>query len=220
MTDVAHPQLDRRRVLVATKNTDKFRLLAEVFAIAGFPRLIPIDRDYRPRREVGDIMARARQKAVSVPKQTWMKSYDGVLGVDDGLSLNGGPVSAHSKSLTDRILRGDACEVGDAVAIVRAHAIVLRERPTRPLVAVAEIPFTFVGNPLGVRRPSKGGLPLLHVLGASGSHESLHSAGPQQLVEYFFQHSVASVRSLWSTNPDATDADSDDHDGTGLRRSW
>ncbi len=177
-----------RRLLAATANPAKYGLLADIFATLGVVLEHLPPHCQLGEKEVGSTLDRARCKAEQIPMQVWTKAYDGVIGVDDGIRINDGRLSPHSKSVTDRILQGGACQMGDRVVIVRAHVSILRDDPAEFRFAISEIPFWYIGNPHGVRRERSGGLPLLRVLSTGGSRP-ISAQGRAAVRRHFASHS-------------------------------
>jgi hypothetical protein len=183
-------------LLFATTNGEKFDLVASVFRGLGHS----IDWDganVGPSEEYGDISARAVSKAQQAHRRGIPDHYDGVLGVDDGLRLGDAAASADSKALTDAILAGDACRVGEDVCIVRAHALRLRGDHDTFRISIAEIPFVYLGNPKHVRRSPGGGLPLLQVLAPPGHTVPIYFLGREAVIRHFATHSEAAIHRLF-----------------------
>ncbi len=189
------------RILVATRNRDKFNIVKRlVEATVPDAHLVflgdtPISGDVV---EAGSIHERARQKAVyfwgRLEWSTIADDFDSVLAVDDGLSVGGAEATPHSKEMTERIL-SEAWPTGTKVDVVRAFCLIRRGEV--PRVELTAIPFVFVGNPHGVQRED-GTYPLSQVLSPEGMAQPVSQLTNDEEDAFYLRHSREPLVALFS----------------------
>lgn len=189
------------KILIATTNEDKCRIVR-----AMVEHLIPdahlvslkeatVDGDVV---EVGTMAERALQKARYFQERLdWLgreSEFEGVLGIDDGLSIDAGEALPNSKELTDEILQ-EKWPVGTPVDVVRAFALILRGE--KPRVETTKVPFVFRGNPNKLKR-EPGQYPLSRVLAPAGMDVPVIELDGEQENSFNLIHTGEALTRLFS----------------------
>jgi|GEM_PF-3009065 len=178
----------KMKILVATRNNDKFEIVKRLVQSAIKDSILvnlastEIEGDVV---EVGTIRERAIQKAKYFhEKCSELATHDefaGVLAVDDGLAINGAEASPNSKELTDQILSG-AWKPGTMIDVVRAFALIIGDEV--PRAAETHVPFEFIGNPNEIKRED-GRYPLSKVFAIPGDKVPVSELSPEAEDAYY-----------------------------------
>lgn len=191
------------KILIATKNKDKFHIVSDMLKNLGMIDLGFVDlRDLKIAqdiRESGSILDRAKQKArfyQEIVKKMDISDIIAVLGVDDGIKLlNKKTTYRNSKHITDEILSGKLLSVGEVVTIVRAFALNSIDGKNNA-VCVTNIPFVFLGNYKNINRMEEM-YPLSYVFGLLNSKKSIIETSDKKCMEYYLKYSKKELIQLF-----------------------
>ena len=186
-------------LLVATRNKDKYDIVRRmVEAIIPDAHTVSLDEADVSGDvvEVGSIAQRAAQKALYFLERLQLADrvgeFDGILAVDDGLSIGGDEATPNSKELTDRILRSE-WPIGTSIAVIRAFSLVKRGEQAR--IEITTVPFSFIGNNSGIIRES-GKYPLSQVLAPQGSMSPVSQMSKEEEDAFNLAHSSEALSRL------------------------
>lgn len=186
--------------LIATKNGDKYEitkaLLERVLqSKVSFESLEEVNIEYEVM-EKGSILERAEQKA----REHWShlntgkkEKYSGVIGIDDGFSLNkneeGDP---NSKELTSKILQGEFVSKNQTVWLKRGFAV-CNDNDLKS--CSTSIPFTFLGSPENIA--GKNGIyPLNCVLAPLGQSNPIEELNFEETTDYYLKFCAKDLKNL------------------------
>ncbi len=121
----------KKRILFATKNHDKFKLVSNLFKAVGY---VDYDFDYLGSinlpcddiKEVGSVTDRAKQKAIYIKnflKEKNNNDFVAVIGVDDGIMI-GDEIKENVKDLILPIIKGELLKDSEIIYICRAFFII------------------------------------------------------------------------------------------------
>jgi hypothetical protein len=196
-----------KTILIATKNNDKFLIVAGMMKQLGLNNYkfislhdLNIKEDLK---EKGTISDRAKQKANFYQKIILKKKIAGitaVLGTDDGIKLPGRKTAAsNSKQITDKILSGELISIGETVSISRAFSLNLTAGNARN-ACVTDIPYVFLGNEENIKREEEK-YPLNRVLSLSNGKKPLAATNEKECLEYYLKHSRKELELLCKILP-------------------
>lgn len=193
----------KSKILIATKNKDKFYIVSDMFKNLGFIDFefvslldLKITQDIK---ESGSILARAKQKASfyqGMVQKKHISDVMAVMGIDDGVKLlNRKATYRNSKHITDEILSGKLISMGEVVTIIRAFALNSTDGK-KCAVCVTNIPFIFLGNGENIKR-IEGSYPLSYVFGLLNSKKSIIETSDKKCLEYYLKYSKKELTQLF-----------------------
>ena len=118
-----------KRVLIATTNKDKYKIVCKIFKESIFPEdefeIICQTKDMNipDEKEYGDNIERARTKALNAFKHLKEYNFDYIIGLDDALVIKG-RIEPNIREYINKILYENYLEDGDEFAFNRAYCIV------------------------------------------------------------------------------------------------
>lgn len=191
-----------KKILIATKNKDKFIMVSGMLKKSGLEDFKFINlHDLNIQEDIeekGSILNRAKQKADFFSDIIFkMKIIDimAVLGVDDGLVLPGSKkIISNSKETTDRILEGKIISDGEIITIAKAYALNLPDINTQK-TCISSIPYIYLGNKENIKREEKGYI-LSYVVGMLGSKSPLSAASDEECLNYYLKYSRTELSKL------------------------
>ncbi|MDD3190157.1 MAG: hypothetical protein PHI66_00460 [Candidatus Pacebacteria bacterium] len=143
--------------------------------------------------EHGSSINKALEKALHSYKEAGRRgNIDIYVGADDRMKYEGSEDGDDSKSVVDRILRGEILKEGELLIIVRAFAFLDRQGNMIDKFET-EIPYKFMGNSAGVRREDFK-YPLNHVIAALGESKSLYEMGDEKAMDYYLRYSEEKIK--------------------------
>lgn len=164
------------KVIIATKNKDKFVLVSDLLRRTGrfdgveFLSLkdLDISEDFE---EIGNVQERALKKAKDYAEVLRAKGLSDdvrcIIGVDDAMLVEKeGEIVVDSKTITDEILAGTRMTPGERLIVVRGYGMIDIETEEER-TCETKVPFVFLGNEKGIIRKD-GEYPLSRVLAYEG----------------------------------------------------
>lgn len=132
------------KILIATTNRDKFKLVSyllssSIFKDAEFYSLYDIE-SIPPKRESGNVKKRSLVKAQNIFDNISNNIFDYIIGVDDGLRINGKVITA-VKEYTKDILDDHFLKEGQRIELVRAYTFMDKDGNTNTVVT--DIPYIY-----------------------------------------------------------------------------
>lgn len=176
------------RILIATQNPDKFRIVKSLLSRCGLP-----DCEFKSltdvniasqTKEYGTLKNRALMKAqyayAAIGKS---KKFGAYIGIDDGMKYKDGDINENSKEITENILSNGFLEIGEKIINVRAFAFLNEEGRVLDQFE-AEIPFKFIGNPRGIELQNAG-YPLGYVLAPLEGDKPMREMETEKAMDYY-----------------------------------
>lgn len=136
-----------KKILIATRNNDKFRIISKLLATNNFKNyafysLNSIEEDIIDKKESGDIINRSLEKALNAAEHENIKdNYDYIIGVDDGIKMKGKMVE-NVKDYINLILDDKFLSENEQVSIVRAYTFI--NNKGMHISIITEIPFKYI----------------------------------------------------------------------------
>lgn len=147
-----------KEIIIATGNQDKFEQITNILTTLNvhtdrFLSLANLNI-INDQPEIGDLKTRAKQKAfycLSKINQNDYSKYLCIVGNDVGTQLPTVKIDTPESRVTaSEILEGKILKAGEPINYVYSYAFILF--PNQELMtAEVEIPFTYLGNPLGLK---------------------------------------------------------------------
>ncbi|MGI8419928.1 MAG: hypothetical protein ACR2LN_04775 [Candidatus Levyibacteriota bacterium] len=188
--------VQKETIVIATKNTDKFRIVVDILlglGGTGFTYCNLKDLGITEEmEEKGTIEERAKQKVLFyknfILDTMTPRDVVSIIGVDDGIYIEKeGKGTAQSKEITDLILSDSYLHRGDTVIIQRSYFAYF-PYSKKDFSIVTNIPLQFLGNPKGITR-KEGSYPLSHVLGHIGTETTIVDNSKESNIRYNVLHS-------------------------------
>lgn len=191
-----------KKILIATKNNDKFLIVAGLLKRAGLKDHSFVTlRDLDIREDIeenGSILNRAKQKADFFEKiilRNRIAGIEAVLGVDDGLKLPGRKrIISNSKEITDRILKGEIIPAGEIITIASAFVLKVPSKNIQ-VACVTGIPYVYLSNKENLKR-EEGKYVLNFVVGFLGGKKPLSAMSGKKCFDYYYKHSKKEFNKL------------------------
>ena len=178
-----------RKILIATRNRDKFRIVSKLLTTNNFKDSIfyslnDIEEDIVDKKETGDIINRSLQKALNA-HDSIKNSYDYIVGVDDGIKMKGKMIE-NVKDYINLIIDDKYLSQNENVFIVRAYTFIDKKGACKSIVT--EIPFKYIKlkEKLNVLADS---YPLSHVLSPIDSSKTVTQLSDDESNVYYLKFS-------------------------------
>lgn len=178
-----------RKILIATRNRDKFRIVSKLlntnnFKDSIFYSLNDIEEDIIDKKETGDIINRSLQKALNA-RNSIKNSYDYIVGVDDGIKMKGKMIE-NVKDYINLIIDDKYLSQNENVFIVRAYTFIDKKGTCKSIVT--EIPFKYIKlkEKLDILADS---YPLSHVLSPIDSSKTVTQLSDDESNVYYLKFS-------------------------------
>ena len=175
-----------KEVVISTGNPNKFNQISHILTSLNVKadRFVSLSElgITNDESESGTIMDRALQKAKFCLGKVSV-DCGCIVGNDVGTRLpTVGIETTESRQLVDEILAGKHLKAGDPINYVYAYAFILLPNQ-KILTAQAEIPFTYLGNPLGLKRID-GQNTMNQVKAIPGQYISHNLIPPEEVIAY------------------------------------
>ena len=187
-----------KKVLIATTNKDKYKIVKGIFQASIFPKeeykvisLQDIDATLSEVEEKGTIRERARIKALHAREELLNYDIDIFVGLDDAI-ITKGRIEPNIKAYMKKILYEDYFVEGERFSFSRAYCLVDREGNMKE--TIADVPYIYKGNK-SVEFRTKA-YPLDEVSYPIGSDISIATMSTKEKNEYYFQYIKEKIKTL------------------------
>ena len=122
-----------QRVLIATTNRDKFKVVTRIFKNTIFPEseyemsCLTSDMILPEEKETGTNVERARQKALNAYNHLKEYNFDYIVGLDDAVIIKG-RIEPNIREYISKILYENYLEDGEEYAFLRAYCIIDKDK--------------------------------------------------------------------------------------------
>src|SRR5699024_1572476 len=119
-----------KKILIATRNNDKFRIISELLSSNNFKDSIfyslnNIEEEITDEKETGDVIHRSLQKALNAYNNI-KAEYDYIIGVDDGIKIKEKMIE-NVKDYIKSIVDDKFLAQNEKVFIVRAYTFINKQ---------------------------------------------------------------------------------------------
>lgn len=180
-----------KKILIATTNKDKYRVVTALLSRAGFNKdeylfqsLYDINYNGSEKREQGSIEKRAEEKAKSVKEHLGSSEFDYIIGIDDGIYIKGA-LQENIKDYVRKILYEGYLTDGEEYAFYRAYCLVSKNGDTYK--TETKIPYTYKFKDGAEIRANS--YPLSQVSVPKGYNVALTDLTEEQEDEYAWEYS-------------------------------
>lgn len=181
------------KILIATKNKDKFNIISKIIR-SSINREVDIKslndiEEIPEEEEIGSNLERAQEKAENAKKYV-KEDFDAIIGIDDGIIINGKEYVAVKEILKDIII-GDKVKIGEMIYITRAYYMITKD---------GEVSSCLNKIPYYLRKKldnfDNKGFPLNQVISTIDNNLVLTERDKEELNDYFVKHSIEDIREL------------------------
>ena len=191
------------KILIATKNRDKFVIAADIFKRIGLQNYEFVNLHdlgiVDEIEEIGSISQRAEQKAEFYGEIAIKLPVTGlavVIGIDDGIRLtNSDEASPNSKEITEGILLGKLHKKGDTIWIARSFSVYVRGDKSI-VTTETQIPFIFLGNDNKIRLKNEQ-YPLSFVFSMMNDFRPVAEVSSKESNDYYLKYSESPLREMF-----------------------
>lgn len=184
-----------KKILIATTNQSKFKIVSELLKSSGFNDcdffcLKDIDLKIEDKPEQGDILNRAKQKALDVYNNLSDKNifdeFDIVLGVDDGIEIKS-RIEPNVKKILPDIFENKVLQDNEIVNICRAFYFLNSD--LKHYGVVTKIPFMYKTSQKDLEKCWKeSSYPLSYVLYTLNSNKTVSELDEKSSHEYYLSY--------------------------------
>ncbi len=178
-----------KKILIATRNNDKFRIISELLSSNNFKDSIfyslnNIEEEITDEKETGDVIHRSLQKALNAYNNI-KAEYDYIIGVDDGIKIKEKMIE-NVKDYIKSIVDDKFLAQNEKVFIVRAYTFINKQGTYKSIVT--EIPFEYMKLQEKIDI-SENSYPLSHVLSPIGFSKVVTQLSDEESNLYYLKYS-------------------------------
>ena len=186
-----------KKVLIATTNKDKYKIVAELFRKTIFSsdeyEISPITNDMNipDEKETGSNIDRARTKAVNAHK-VLKDEFDYICGLDDAVRIKG-ELDSNIKLVVNKILYENYLDEGETYSFNRAYVII--DKDGNIYETSIDIPYSYhaLENNFELKEHS---YPLSHVACPLGTTTPLSDLDEKETDEYYLKYTKDDLMKL------------------------
>ena len=179
-----------KKVLIATTNKDKFKIVSRLFNDTIFPSSeyeilsLSSDMNIPDEKESGSNIERARAKALNAFNYLKYYNFDYIVGLDDAIIIKG-KVEPNIKEYINKILYENYLEDGEEYAFNRAYCIIDKEKNIYEVnLDVPEIYHPLKGN----FTLEEHSYPLSHVSYPIGYAKPISELNEEESTNYYLKY--------------------------------
>lgn len=178
-----------KKILIATRNNDKFRIISELLSSNNFKDSIfyslnNIEEEITDEKETGDVIHRSLQKALNAYNNI-KAEYDYIIGVDDGIKIKEKMIE-NVKDYIKSIVDDKFLAQNEKVFIVRAYTFINKQGTYKSIVT--EIPFEYMKLQEKIDI-SENSYPLSYVLSPIGFSKVVTQLSDEESNLYYLKYS-------------------------------
>jgi len=180
-----------KKILIATKNKDKFRIVSTLLKTSIFDKydfycLADLDEEIFDKVETGNVINRSFEKAENIFKNMKNNDFHYIIGVDDGIKIRN-QIVENVKDYIQSIIDDKLLSKDEIVYIVRAYTFFNKAGDYYSILT--EIPFKYkkLEHELEIKENS---YPLSHVLTPINSDEPVSLQNFEEANEYYLIYSA------------------------------
>lgn len=178
-----------KKILIATRNNDKFRIISELLSSNNFKDSIfyslnNIEEEITDEKETGDVIHRSLQKALNAYNNI-KAEYDYIIGVDDGIKIKEKMIE-NVKDYIKSIVDDKFLVQNEKVFIVRAYTFINKQGTYKSIVT--EIPFEYMKLQEKIDI-SENSYPLSYVLSPIGFSKVVTQLSDEESNLYYLKYS-------------------------------
>ncbi len=154
------------KILIATRNKDKFKLVSRLLKTSILNNedelfnFNDLKEDIIDKKEVGDVVNRAYEKAFNLFNNLKKNDFDIIIGIDDVMEFNGKIIENVKKYIQD-IIDDKFLNNGNSINVIRAFTFVNKKGEYKNIITT--IPFTYKKLDYELT-PEENTYPLSHVM--------------------------------------------------------
>ncbi len=173
------------KILLATTNKDKEEIVKRILKSTIFKDAIFYNLEDIPPitelEEIGDIINRAKDKALNVYNQLLNNEFDFIVGIDDAIKIKG-KVIENVKEYLNKIINENYLEENEIIYMLRAFTLINKLGKEKTILT--EIPYEYKSSKekLTIKKNS---YPLNYVLYPINSNESIANLDKEESNNYF-----------------------------------
>lgn len=178
------------KVLIATRNKDKFKIVSEllsktIFSQSEIYSLNDLKEKIIDKPENGDIIKRSYDKAKNVIEQLKSNEFDCIVGIDDGMKIHN-EITPNVKMILSDIVNGNYLKEGEIIYDVRAYTFFTKDGKNKSIIT--EFPFKFKKSKKYIEiKPNS--YPLSYVLTRIDSNIPISEDSAEIASEYYLKYS-------------------------------
>lgn len=179
-----------KSILIATTNNDKYETVKSIFENTIFSKdeyiinsLKTLNIKLEDKKEVGDNLTRARNKALFAYESLKKYNFDYIVGLDDAIIIKG-KIEPNVKEYINKILYDNYLEENEEFAFIRAYVIINKEGNLYE--TSIRIPYKYKYNENAVVKENS--YPLSYVSCPIGYDKPVNELNDEERMEYYLKY--------------------------------
>ena len=187
-----------KNVLIATTNNDKYRTVKIIFENTIFPSnefiinsLKTLNIELEDKKEVGDNLNRAKNKALFAYESLKKYNFDYIVGLDDAIIIKD-RLEPNIKEYINKILYENYLEENEKFAFSRAYVII--DKNKNIYETLATIPYIFKENKNAIVKENS--YPLSYISCPIGYDKPVNEITDEERLDYYLKYVKESIMNL------------------------
>lgn len=187
-----------KTVLIATTNNDKYTTVKNIFENTIFPNTLykieslkTLNIELENKKEEGDNLTRARNKALFAFEQLREYNFDYIVGLDDAIVIKN-RVEPNVKEYINKILFENYLNENEEFAFIRAYVII--DKDNNIYETTATIPYLFRENKNAIVKENS--YPLSYVSCPIGYEKPVNELTDEERLKYYLKYIDKSIKKL------------------------
>ena len=187
-----------KNVLIATTNNDKYTTVKIIFENTIFPSnefiinsLKTLNIELEDKKEVGDNLNRARNKALFAYESLKKYNFDYIVGLDDAIIIKD-RLEPNIKEYINKILYENYLKENEKFAFSRAYVII--DKNKNIYETLATIPYIFKENKDAIVKENS--YPLSYISCPIGYDKPVNELTDEERLDYYLKYVKESIMSL------------------------
>lgn len=186
-----------KKILIATRNKDKFRIVSKllgttIFSEYIFYNLDDLDEEIIDKTESGDVLNRAFEKAANVFVNIKNNDFDYIVGIDDVIKIKGKTIE-DVKEYVNPIINDELLSEGEIIYMARAYTFF--DQSGNNYTVLIDIPYKYKKLSYELKIEDNS-YPLSHVLTQLNSDKTVVEQDVEEANTYYSSYSEEKFREV------------------------
>lgn len=187
------------KILVATRNKDKFNLVVTLLSSTIFKNvnteyynLDNLEEEITDKVESGDVIERSFGKAINAFSSIKINTFDYIVGIDDGIKLKG-EIKENVKDYVKDIIEDRYLQSDELIYIEKAMTFINKDGKRKSIII--EIPFKYRKLDTSIQLVENS-YPLNHVMVTLNSNKSVAEQTLEEANQYYLTYALEKLEEV------------------------
>ena len=187
------------KILVATRNKDKFNLVVTLLSSTIFKNvnteyynLDNLEEEITDKVESGDVIERSFGKAINAFSSIQINTFDYIVGIDDGIKLKG-EIKENVKDYVKDIIEDRYLQSDELIYIEKAMTFINKDGKRKSIII--EIPFKYRKLDTSIQLVENS-YPLNHVMVTLNSNKSVAEQTLEEANQYYLTYALEKLEEV------------------------